>query len=224
MVFSTHQYRAHAHPNLHFTHIVIEFRIFFIVMSYVVASDFFSPPVPLVAFAGFPDLHTVVRENIPNPRSFSFISIDFGTTFPSAKEKRENLYANDGKSDLYEGYKPRGFVKQGWVEKHRTKIPALTCLFFERDESVEWSLQEMQMVSTFAAFRQSHASREMKIMIVVVCHRNVLSEEVEMEEKLNGIRKTLNVTSKHVTLLKTVDLKSSLKKCVADNMLILFQV
>jgi hypothetical protein len=41
------------------------------------ASEFFATPLPLVALCGpFQALDPVIRENIPNPRAFTFISVD----------------------------------------------------------------------------------------------------------------------------------------------------
>ena len=141
--------------------------------SATATADFFSPPVPLVALCGFPDLHALVRDNVPNPRAVNYAShADAAATqFGALKLPRRDPEATP---HAWQDARPRGVFKRPWFETHRHAAPAVAVLLFEWDEAREWTAQEAAIIATYNQLRMTNATRiELRYMIVVVRHRNV---------------------------------------------------
>jgi hypothetical protein len=134
-------------------------------------ADFFNPPVPLVALCGFSDLHSLIRDNIPNPRAITF------TSYPdvaSAQLPLNKQPQRDIETFAWHEYRPRGIFKRAWFDKHRHASPSVAVLMFEWDEAREWTPQEANIINAFNQCRLINAGRtELRYMIVVIRHRNV---------------------------------------------------
>jgi hypothetical protein len=141
-------------------------------------ADFFNPPVPQVALCGFPDLHALIRENVPNPRALAYASFADAraAAFAPLKQPRRDTETAAFAWAAAAGDRQRGLVKRGWFAKHRHASPAVAVLLFEWDEAREWSPQELDITAAYNAFRALNSTRlELRILIVIVRHRNVMN-------------------------------------------------
>ena len=89
--------------------------------------ELLTPPVPLVALVGMPEIHlqvsTFLSANQPSIVSISILDPQEATIL-AGKEKRP-LEARLPP--------PVGIIKSGWLKKHREKSAGAVALFLDRD-------------------------------------------------------------------------------------------
>ncbi|KAI5057496.1 hypothetical protein GOP47_0027511 [Adiantum capillus-veneris] len=157
-------------------------------MEELYSEELRTPPMPLAALVGVPELHSTISThlhmealpiNILALPDFSKISVLTG------KERRPA----DAKLPP-----PLGILKVDWLRKHRTRVPAALVVLLSRDEVYGDPAQWLQVCTHLDDVKNMMRGRNTKLIVVVV--QPTVSSGDAVEERMMTLRKRAEVNAK----------------------------
>ncbi|XP_057541354.1 uncharacterized protein LOC130820120 [Amaranthus tricolor] len=153
-----------------------------------------TPPVPLIALVGCPELHSTISSHLHSekPPINTLALPDFDKISIFAKSKN----SSDSSSP------PAGIFKKDWLLKHRTKIPAVAVALFSSDHVSGDPAHWLQLSTLIDHLKAIIHTRTTKLVVVLV---QSFSEDDLNEDLVVALRKRAELDSKYIISFSTRD-------------------
>eukprot|EP01103_Thecamoeba_quadrilineata_P005033 TRINITY_DN14889_c0_g1_i1.p1 TRINITY_DN14889_c0_g1~~TRINITY_DN14889_c0_g1_i1.p1 ORF type:complete len:1082 (+),score=250.15 TRINITY_DN14889_c0_g1_i1:7-3252(+) len=163
-----------------------------------------SRALPFVIFLGNAGVHGAIIQNLTfisdpfNPIArpcFNIKELEFGSLSIPPKLHNPN--------DITP---PQGIFKKYWIQKYTSVIPSVIVIFFTWDPV---RIKDQDVINQVEAARQSCRGRNTKILLLLF--QNSITGD-PMEERLNAIKKRLELNEKSLFMFTLEDFKNSTKR------------
>ncbi|GLT39370.1 hypothetical protein SLA2020_135670 [Shorea laevis] len=166
-----------------------------------------TPPVSLVALVGCPEQHVLISTHL-NSEQPPINSL----ALPDLSKISLLLLAKTVNQQPAGSSSPNGILKRDWMQKHRTKIPAVVAALFSSLHVAGDPAQWLQVCSDLDHLKTIIRPRNIKLLVIVV--HSSSPDEIN-EDRLLALRKRAEVDAKHLLLFNRDDpfeLKQSLSR------------
>ncbi|GKV21863.1 hypothetical protein SLEP1_g31801 [Rubroshorea leprosula] len=167
-----------------------------------------TPPVSLVALVGCTEQHALISTHLnseqPPINTLALPDLSKILLFLPAKSNNNQQPADSSSSN--------GLLKRDWLQKHRTKTPAVVAALFSSFHVAGDPAQWLQVCSDLDQLKALIRSRNTKLLVIVV-HSS--SKDEISEDRLLALRKRAEVDAKYLLFFNPNDpfeLKQSLSR------------
>ncbi|GLT26933.1 hypothetical protein SLA2020_019710 [Shorea laevis] len=167
-----------------------------------------TPPVSLVALVGCTEQHALISTHLnseqPPINTLALPDLSKISLFLPAKSNNNQQPADSSSSN--------GILKRDWLQKHRTKTPAVVAALFSSLHVAGDPAQWLQVCSDLDQLKALIRSRNTKLLVIIV-HSS--SKDEISEDRLLALRKRAEVDAKYLLFFNPDDpfeLKQSLSR------------
>ncbi|XP_065857496.1 uncharacterized protein [Euphorbia lathyris] len=158
-----------------------------------------TPPVSLIALAGCPDLHSHISSHLHSeqPPINTLALPDLSKISLLLSSTKNHSAPSDPSSTS-----TAGIIKRDWLQKHRTKVPAVIAASFSSDHVSGDPAQWLQLCSDLETLKVLVRPKNIKLVLIVV--QSTSNDDIS-EDRVIALRKRAELDSKYFIIFNPSD-------------------